>query len=128
MCLSSLGCWLPQVAVRCAHANHVCTKLRWALQAGVGKKAGMTPDQVAIVARLKANNAQLNLRPELRGELSSVQSPASIFVEGYCCDDWDTFSLLKACLPADSVVPLGVLPLRCLISYCRLHVCMQVYR
>ena len=27
----------------------------------------MTADQVAIIARLKANNAQLNLRPELQG-------------------------------------------------------------
>ena len=27
----------------------------------------MTADQVAIIARLKANNAQLNLRPELKG-------------------------------------------------------------
>ena len=29
----------------------------------------MTADQVAIIARLKANNAQLNLRPELQGML-----------------------------------------------------------
>lgn len=29
----------------------------------------MTADQVAIIARLKANNAQLNLRPELRGNV-----------------------------------------------------------
>lgn len=36
-------------------------------QAGANKKAGMTADQVAIIARLKANNAQLNLRPELQG-------------------------------------------------------------
>ena len=36
-------------------------------QAGASKKAGMTADQVAIIARLKANNAQLNLRPELQG-------------------------------------------------------------
>lgn len=39
--------------------------LSW--QAGASKKAGMTADQVAIIARLKANNAQLNLRPELQG-------------------------------------------------------------
>ena len=45
------------------------------LQAGAGKKAGMTADQVAIIARLKANNAQLNLRPELRGELNHFWSP-----------------------------------------------------
>ena len=38
------------------------------MQAGSSKKAGMTADQVAIIARLKANNAQLNLRPELQGE------------------------------------------------------------
>ena len=38
------------------------------LQVGGSKKAGMTADQVAIIARLKANNAQLNLRPELRGQ------------------------------------------------------------
>jgi len=38
-------------------------------QAGASKKAGMTADQVAIIARLKANNAQLNLRPELQGML-----------------------------------------------------------
>ncbi|KAL3161297.1 hypothetical protein ABBQ38_009653 [Trebouxia sp. C0009 RCD-2024] len=46
--------------------SEVIIALAGAIKAGVGKKAGMTPDQVAIVARLKANNAQLNLRPELR--------------------------------------------------------------
>ena len=44
----------------------LCALLR---QAGASKKAGMTADQVAIIARLKANNAQLNLRPELQGML-----------------------------------------------------------
>lgn len=47
----------------------------------------MTADQVAIVARLKANNAQLNLRPELRGELNHLWSPyASTLQRYFICD------------------------------------------
>ena len=60
---------LQQVVVVCCTIHNGCIEV---LQAGVGRKAGMTPDQVAIVARLKANNAQLNLRPELRGKLSQL--------------------------------------------------------
>ncbi|KAL0027442.1 hypothetical protein WJX77_001554 [Trebouxia sp. C0004] len=44
----------------------VAVALAKAIKAGASKKAGMTADQVAIIARLKANNAQLNLRPELQ--------------------------------------------------------------
>ena len=40
-----------------------------ALQAGSSKRAGMSADQMAIIARLKASNAELDLRPELRGKL-----------------------------------------------------------
>ena len=57
------------------------------LQAGAGKKAGMTADQVAIIARLKANNAQLNLRPELRGELKRRSSPYASCLQKCSCGD-----------------------------------------
>ena len=43
------------------------------LQSGASKKAGMTADQIAIIARLKANYAQLDLRPELRGTTLSQE-------------------------------------------------------
>ncbi len=57
--------------------------------------AGMTADQVAIIARLKANNAQLNLRPELRGEQLKSLSLRVIYNE---MQYWDIlFCILQHC-------------------------------